>query len=73
MKQRRPQLGILGPAVYSVVITASGLVALTVGWPIRHGPLVPWLLVVGLVFASGAIGALPPSERWLRRRQGAEP
>ncbi|MEU1507089.1 hypothetical protein [Kitasatospora sp. NPDC005748] len=39
----------------------SALVALAVGWPLRSGPAGPWLLVVGLVFAAGAIGALPIS------------
>ncbi|MCX4685487.1 hypothetical protein OG401_14385 [Kitasatospora purpeofusca] len=73
MKHRKPELGLMGPLMYSVVIVGSALVAVAVGWPIRHGPLGPWLLVVGFVFTAGAIGALPVSDKWLRRRQGSEP
>ncbi|MFF1908604.1 hypothetical protein [Kitasatospora sp. NPDC058218] len=63
----RPQLGLLGPLLYSATVIGSGLAALAVGYPLRHGPLLPWLLVVGLVFGAGSIGVLPASAGWLRR------
>ncbi|MFD4904974.1 hypothetical protein [Kitasatospora purpeofusca] len=73
MRHKKPHLGIVGPVVYSAVIVGGAFVALAVGWPIRHGPLAPWFLVVGLVFTAVTVGALPVSEKWVRRRQGSEP
>ncbi|MET8702751.1 hypothetical protein ABZW10_28410 [Kitasatospora sp. NPDC004723] len=71
MKHRKPELGIVGPLMYSAIIVGSALVALAVAWPVRNGPLGPWLLVVFFVFAAGTVGALPVSDKWLRRRQGS--
>ncbi|MET9403765.1 hypothetical protein [Kitasatospora sp. NPDC002965] len=69
----KPRLGVMAPLVYAVVVALSALAALAVGWPIRHGPLGPWLLVVGLVFATGVIGALPAPDVWVPRHEDTAP
>ncbi|MFF3005979.1 hypothetical protein ACFVTF_24600 [Kitasatospora sp. NPDC057940] len=56
---------MMAPLLYAVVVALSALAALAVGWSIRHGPVGPWLLVVGLVFATGVIGAFPVSAAWI--------
>ncbi|MCX5210074.1 hypothetical protein OG689_12345 [Kitasatospora sp. NBC_00240] len=56
--------------LYGMVVALSTLAALAVGWPIRSGPIGPWLLVVGLVFAARVIGAPRSPAAWLRRRGG---
>ncbi|MFJ9952571.1 hypothetical protein [Kitasatospora sp. NPDC091207] len=66
----KPRLGVMALLLYGVVVALSAFAALVVGWPIRSGPIAPWLLVVGLVFSAGVIGALPVSAAWLRRRGG---
>ncbi|MEV6975334.1 hypothetical protein [Kitasatospora sp. NPDC093806] len=60
----------MAPLLYAIAVALSALAALAIGWPIRRGPIGPWLLVVGLVFAAGVIGALPVSAAWIRRREG---
>ncbi|MFB6891673.1 hypothetical protein ACFCX4_20475 [Kitasatospora sp. NPDC056327] len=69
----KPRPGVMAPLLYAVVVTLSALAALAVGWPIRHGPLGPWLLVVGLVFATGVTGALPAPDAWVPRHEGTTP
>ncbi|MFJ8434323.1 hypothetical protein ACIQ9P_23765 [Kitasatospora sp. NPDC094019] len=43
----------------------SALAATAVCWPIRHGPLAPRLLILGLILATGISAGLPACLHWL--------